>query len=258
MTTPGEPNPHKRKLVELTLAQKREDANAAFKKLNSEVSRVYWTPAEEAHESKVPFVRASISTYAAYLRQFYEDFAHKEAILKGTAPEALPPVFQLPPPAPMAPQPMAPQPVCLQVLSYDHKDWSKNIAYHTQTTIELDSRPVVFCRVPGKDPSVQYVTSATVQPPVLRSNITRAAHCTVRAVDGGKVQVEGGVYALATGTPAGTTPDPVPYWVDGVMVTGTRLLSQGQTVEFQGRLVNPAKPSEVLKQDLVVMSFKVV
>ena len=41
------------------------------------------------------------------------------------------------------------------------------------------------------------------------------------------------------------------------MVTGTRLLSQGQTVEFRGRLVNAANPSEVLKRDLIVMSFKV-
>ena len=150
-----------------------------------------------------------------------------------------------------------PPPARLQVLSYDHTKWESNTANCVQTTIELDGRPVVFCRVPGQTPGVQYVTSVAVQPPALRANVARERHCTVRVVDGGKVQVEGAVYAPAKGAAAGTTSTPIPYWIDGAMVTGTRLLSQGQTVEFRGRLVNAANPSEVLKRDLIVMSFKV-
>ena len=256
MTTPSEPNSHKRKLAELTPAQVMEAklaANAAFQKLSSAVSSVYWKPMKDAYKMKAPVPSGISPAMAAYLRPLYEDFTHKEAIFKGTAQEALPPVF-CPPPVPKVQRPVA-----LEVTSYDYTDLSKDTVYCTYRRVELDGRDVVFCREPWCAPDTQYVSAADIQPKELQLNMeARCAHCSLYVTPDGKVRIRGGMYPAAPGVAMDAPRKPIPYWVDGVRLHGARQLALGQTVEFRGRLVNPANPSEVIKRDLVVMSFKAV
>ena len=268
MTTPNGANPAKRKLEELLAPAKEKPkltpeqekakraATLAFNELSKAVVEVYWKPMKDAHKEKVHFVPASISTHADYLRQFYEDFARKEAIAKGTALEPLPPVFQLPPPAPMAPQPKVPRPVALEVTSYGYSTSDLSIQYQTCAEILLSEATVCFRRQMQQGettPGVQYVSADDVEPALLRTFIASQTQCTLRFTAGGAVEVDPGVARNG---------NPIAFFMNDTPINSKTTLLENQEVEFRGHLQDrdPENPQNlrILRPNVPIMSFKVI